>query len=122
MNQKSLFDKHTDAAIEMVCLWFLESQRVCLLGYFFSMSIENCDPQSLEPRRGGMCRAFPLAGPFHRGKVILKSTINDPGFWLSLDFALSVCYALCRFYEVDTYELSIGCLSLLPVDYRGYLC
>ena len=49
------------------------------------ISIENCDPQSLEPRRGDMCKTLPLAGPFHRIKVILKSTISSLGL-LVIDF------------------------------------
>ena len=39
------------------------------------MSIENRDPQSLELRRGDMCKTFSLADPFNSVQVILKSTI-----------------------------------------------
>ena len=32
------------------------------------MSIENRGSQSLEPRRGDMCKTFSLAGPLHSVK------------------------------------------------------
>ena len=53
----------------------LSPVEVCLLGCFFSMSIENRGSQSLEPRRGDICKTFPLAGRFHSVKIILKPII-----------------------------------------------